>query len=63
MFFEASLEGYTKLTYLRFSTRAGDLVNPWAQHRVIFIFNTSKEFFKGFIRFERHLDILLSQEF
>jgi hypothetical protein len=42
MFFKMGFEGSTTVTYVRFSTRACNLVNSWTEHRVGFIFSGFK---------------------
>jgi hypothetical protein len=61
MLFKPSFKGSTSLTYVRFPTGVRNLVNSWVEHRVRFIFSSSKKLFEGFVGFEQGFDILLSQ--
>jgi hypothetical protein len=46
MLFKSGFKGSTSLTYVIFPTRARNLVNSWAKHRVGFIFSNSKSCFR-----------------
>jgi len=63
MLFNIGFKGSSSLAIVRFPTRARNLVNSWAKHRVRFIFCSSEELFEGFERFEYGFKILLSQKF
>ena len=63
MLLTSSFKGSTSLTYVRFSSGVGNLVNSSVKHSIGFIFGNAKYMFDGFIGFEQGFDILFSQEF
>jgi hypothetical protein len=63
MFFETGFEGSTNLTYVRFATRARDLVKSWPQHRARFVFRSFEQLFKGLYSLNTILIFFLARSF